>query len=245
MKIKVKMLCYVIYLIMALAIIYVFYETVNGTSINNRSNVTDDNEINDQEQIKEINEEREVSRIDLVTEILKYTNKVAYKELGRCYKNELPITEELEFDVNIDSYEGIDGLGFVDWCYRFAIGKALENVEFPFALYDASEKIVNTNELKIGDIGYGNLDSEIRNTFGVFIGYYENIPVFATCRYSPFRDMEWGGLQVAFLKSEKNEILYNAEPVDLKYFIRPNVEWLNGIDTGSIVMTNQGLKVKE
>ena len=243
-KIIIKILNAIIYIIIGLSILFVFYETVKGEFVSSKIKNLDNVAIKE-DNILGTEEVRKISRIDLVKEILKYNNIVAYKELGRCYNKELPITKELEFDINIDSYDGVDSLGFVDWCFRFATGKALDNIEFPFSLYNTSEKVVSIKDLKIGDIGYGNMDSEIRNVFGIFIGYYDDIPIFATCRYSPFDNMEWGGLQIAYLKSETNEKLDKAEPVDLKYFIRPNIEWLEGTATVSIVKTNQGLKVDE
>lgn len=244
MKVKLKFLSSIIHILIIIAVIVIFYETVKDTIFTSKDTEYNISVINVEEQ--QVNEEeKKVNRVDLVNEILKYNYKVAYKELGRCYTKELPIIQELEFDVNVESYQGIDGLGFIDWCYRYATGTALDNVEFPFTLYDTSEKVLSLKDLKIGDIGYGNLDSEIRNVFGIFIGYYEKVPVFATCRYSPFENMEWGGLQVAYLKSEKNELLDKAEPVDLKYFIRPNVEWLESDDTVSLIMSKQGLKVGE
>lgn len=244
MKIKLKFLSSIIHILFAIAVMFIFYETVKDTIFTSKTEEYAISVIDVERQ--QLNEEaRKITRVDLVNEILKYNNKVAYKELGRCYKKELPITQELEFDINVESYKGVDGLGFIDWCYRYATGTTLDNIELPFTLYDTSEKVITVKDLKIGDIGYGNLDSEIRNVFGVFIGYHDNAPVFATCRYSPFEKMEWGGLQVAYLKSEKNELLDKAEPVDLKYFIRPNVKWLESDATVSIVMSEQGLKVGE
>ena len=120
---------------------------------------------------------------------------------------------------------GINSEGYVVWLFRQVFGIVPDSFENVIGMYKSGEKILKEN-LEVGDIGMSSLDSSADTRYGVCIGFKEGSPVFT--HLSPVADKgkKSGTNYISYLKELKDAPLNGVEPISLKYFVRPDVEWV-------------------
>lgn len=113
--------------------------------------------------------------------------------------------------------EGINSSGYVVWLFRNVFGMVGDELEDPISMYGGGLEI-GTNSFEVGDIGFTSLDRDTA-VYGVFVGYVNDAPVFT------YLSPENGVSGLGYLMSAKEEYLGKIPPVDLCYFVRPDVPW--------------------
>lgn len=129
----------------------------------------------------------------------------------------------------VDNYSaayphGMTSASYVVWLYRNTFGDCdAELYDLPH-LYERSQK-VSQSELLPGDIGMYYCDGEDGNHFGVCIGFYEGVPLFTHCSSLGTDEFPAGCNRISFLKSASDRYFQGSEPMDFRYFFRPDVTW--------------------
>ena len=165
-----------------------------------------------------------LNKSSLVSICMDSLYKIPFVYGGRCYTKGYLISK----NPDTDYYNGVDSVGYLIWAYRQLQGYTPTAASDPLYYYEVHpDKRVNAvSELQVGDIGMVSLN-KTDNSFGIFIGFYMDNPVFVHCSNEPHLVFEKGCVRLSYLKSVCDAYLEGSRPVDYKYFIRPDVEWLN------------------
>lgn len=132
----------------------------------------------------------------------------------------------------VDNYSsrpahGMSSASYIVWLYRNTFGNCDGGLSDPVSEYKRSRK-VSSSELLPGDIGMYYCDESEGNHFGVCIGFYHGVPLFTHCSSVGTRDFPAGCNRISFLKSASDSYFSGSEPVDFRYFFRPDAEWTEG-----------------
>ncbi|XBX10770.1 NlpC/P60 family protein (plasmid) [Enterocloster clostridioformis] len=158
----------------------------------------------------------------MVSLLYKSKNVIPFCEGGRYWKTEFPAVSGGANHIP-DSGSGVDSLGFVMWAY-YAIFQ--EYIDEPSHAYRLGNRI-SIKDLRPGDIGMMEYAADKPNHYGIFLGYDNEIPVFAHCSSFPFPGFPGGGVKLCSIdSSESKEKLYMGSPAEqFQYFTRPDVMW--------------------
>lgn len=165
---------------------------------------------------------RDRTRNALAELLLEYDGYVPYLKDGRLWQETIP-----KLDHGVDNWNGnladgygVDSLGYVLWAYYQLFHIAIPN---PAEAYRNGNRIP-VDGLLTGDVGMEEYQEGIPNHYGIFIGYDDEIPVFAHCTSIPYPGYPGG---VSRLSSIGDKYYMGTAPATFQYFTRPDVEWEN------------------
>lgn len=185
-----------------------------------------DPELTDEELQSPVPENRlKRTRSEMVSLLYNSKNVIPFCEGGRYWKTEFPVASGNVGDIP-DSSIGVDSLGFVMWAY-YAIFHVY--IDEPSQAYRLGNRI-NVDALQPGDIGMLEYAADTPNHYGIFLGYDEDVLVFAHCSSYPSPGFPRGGVQLCSVVSPGSEENYYAGlPAEgFRYFTRPEVVWEKG-----------------
>ena len=151
---------------------------------------------------------------------LEYNEKIPFTDGGEYYGIGFPLLPDIPagyLDPSAGSI-GLDSLGYVRWLYKNAIGYTPNSLENPLDYLTTAS--VSIKDLQIGDVGICQYeDGQIH--YGVFLGYYREIPIFTHCDSCPLAGYPYGANRLSFVSSVCDQHLNGSPAADFKIFIRP------------------------
>lgn len=152
---------------------------------------------------------------------MEYLYKIPFLEDGRYFGIGYSVS------MNVDGmYNGLDSIGWLIFAYRNLTGETSVTSKNPVEYYtkNKNSRVQSISELEIGDIGMISLN-ETDNHFGIFVGFYNENPVFVHCSNEPDSVYNQGCVRMSYLQSVCDYYIEGSAPVDFQYFVRPDIKW--------------------
>lgn len=150
-----------------------------------------------------------------------YNEGIPFSYKGRSY--------EIGFNLQKDGFDnsqypvgqgyGLDGLGYLIWMYRNALGYTPEQLKGTFSCDRLEKNKIAFEDLKIGDICITEKsDKDI--VYGVVAGFYDDNVIVSVCDNEACEKFPYGCNHLVYVKSQNDKVLGNFQPVDFNYFYR-------------------------
>lgn len=152
-----------------------------------------------------------------------YNEKIPFGYQGRSYSYGYFKQEDGYKNILYDNCAnglGLDGLGYVIWLYRNAMGHTPQELCGTFSLQNFSVP-VDVAELAVGDFcitGNGVTDAD----YGVVCGFMDGHPVVTMCDNVPNMKFTYGCNHLSYIRSEHDEIIGSYRAADFVQFFRLN-----------------------
>lgn len=152
---------------------------------------------------------------------LDYNEGIPFSYKGRSYA--------IGFNLQTEGYDnteypvgsgyGLDGPGYLIWLYRNALGYTPEALKGAFSYKKLENNRVDYDELQIGDI-CATAATDTNVVYGVVAGFSDGIPIVSVCNNDSTVLFPYGCNHLVYIKSVKDEVLGNYEPIDFTVFYR-------------------------
>lgn len=164
-----------------------------------------------------------LTRENLREVCMTYLYKIPFVQDGRIYSMGFSAPR------NVDgSLRGLDSIGWLIFAYRNFTGVTCNASVNPVRFYQEHPKsrVTSLSGLKIGDIGMLDCNDSTDNHYGIFVGFYNENPVFIHCSNEPDSEFKTGCVRMSYLESVCDYYIEGSSPVDFQYFVRPNdIKW--------------------
>lgn len=163
----------------------------------------------------------QVAKNNLTALTEEYNEKIPFGYRGRSYSYGYFKQESGYKNIlynNCANGLGLDGLGYVIWLYRNALGHTPQEICGTFSVQNLSIP-VNITQLTVGDLcitGDGMVDAD----YGVVCGFADGHPVVSMCDNVPNMKFTYGCNHLSYIRSEHDEILGSYRAVDFVKFFR-------------------------